>query len=196
MPIKENTNPNSSPFDIVTSSKSKKGKKGIFVAVIIVVFLLLSVVAGVLLVRQSQNIQEKADTAGSASCASGYTSTHLHECKSSCTNENNNGDPWYWINATTGGNCQNGPNNEPRRWCDLDECELLSTPVPSASPTLSPSPTVLPTASASGTPKSATSSSTLRTTPRPIPTTGVDWPTAAGVIVGIGAIVISILLAL
>ncbi len=49
------------PFEVITSTKSKKiGKKGIIVAIVVFLFLTLSVVLGVILVRQQQNIQEKA----------------------------------------------------------------------------------------------------------------------------------------
>ncbi len=65
-----------SPFEITTSGKSKKvGKTGIIVGVSIVVFLILSVVAGVLLVRQQQTIQEKA-----ASCNEVCGGTNLKSC--------------------------------------------------------------------------------------------------------------------
>lgn len=65
-----------SPFEIVTPGKSKKiGKTGIIVAVSIVIFLVLSVVAGVLLVRQQQTIQEKA-----ASCEEVCSGNLLKSC--------------------------------------------------------------------------------------------------------------------
>jgi len=67
-------------------------------------------------------------------------------------------------------------------------CSTTGTASPRASST--PRVTATPRATAGA------SSSGVQTTPRPIPETGVDWPTAAGVFVGIGAIVISILLAL
>lgn len=63
-----NANQSVSPLEIITPTKSKKGVKGIFAAIIIAVFLALSVVAGVLLVRQNQNIREKA---GSVMCPGG-----------------------------------------------------------------------------------------------------------------------------
>jgi hypothetical protein len=65
-----------SPFEITTSGKSKKvGKTGIIIGVSIVVFLILSVVAGVLLVRQQQNLQEKA-----ATCNEVCSGTNLKSC--------------------------------------------------------------------------------------------------------------------
>ena len=56
-----NESPAVSPFETVTSKKSgKTSKRTIIVTVSIFVFLILGVVAGVLLVKQQQNIQEKA----------------------------------------------------------------------------------------------------------------------------------------
>lgn len=59
-PQNKPTDKGSSPFEIVSTSKSKKGSKGIIVALLIFVFLALSVVAGVFLVRQRQQVSEKA----------------------------------------------------------------------------------------------------------------------------------------
>lgn len=64
--------PQTSPFEIATPGKSKKaGKMGIIVGVSIVIFLILSVVAGVLLVRQRQNVSEKASSCSEACPVSG-----------------------------------------------------------------------------------------------------------------------------
>lgn len=52
-----------SPFEIITPNKAKKsGKSGVIMIVIIIIILIVGVVAGVLLVRQNQNISEKAAT--------------------------------------------------------------------------------------------------------------------------------------
>lgn len=140
-----------SPFEIVTPGKSKKsGGKGIIIAVAVVIFLILSVIAGVLLVRQRQSIQEKA---AGETCAPGYTTTHLHDCKKNCSNEQGPGADWYWINATTGAGCGTGTDGTPKYWCDVDECNLSTavttpTPVPTPSPTPSPTPTSSPTPTA------------------------------------------------
>jgi hypothetical protein len=72
----QNKSAQASPFEIITPGKSKKmGKTGIIVAVSIVIFLVLSVVAGVLLVRQQQTIQEKA-----ASCEEVCSGNLLKSC--------------------------------------------------------------------------------------------------------------------
>jgi len=70
-----------SPFEIVTSGKSKKiGKPGIIIGVSIVIFLILSVVAGVLLVRQQQTIQEKASSSCIESCPVAGRPDMLADC--------------------------------------------------------------------------------------------------------------------
>lgn len=70
-----------SPFEIITPGKSKKmGKTGIIVAVSIVIFLVLSVVAGVLLVRQQQTIQEKASETCTESCPRSGRPDMLSDC--------------------------------------------------------------------------------------------------------------------
>ncbi len=232
MPGQSNTNSTPSPFEITTSPKSKKGgNKGIVVATLIVVFLILSVVAGILLVQQNQNVQEKAAPSITADkCATGYVKTHLHECKKNCQNEQTVGDPWYWINSTKGANCGTGTDGSPKYWCDIDECNKSSaataSPTASAKATATASPKASATATATstatstatatatatansnpqatvnvgtGTPTStatATTAATAQTTSKPIPVTGVEWPTIAGVGLGIMVIVGSILLAL
>jgi hypothetical protein len=84
MPDQSKPNQGPSPFEIVTPGKSKKaGNKGVIVAVLIVVFLILSVVAGVLLVRQQQNIQEKAAASqcpAAEACPAAGNSNLLRNC--------------------------------------------------------------------------------------------------------------------
>jgi|GEM_PF-2820466 len=84
MPPQSNQN-QASPFEIVTSSKAKKkGNRGLIVTILIVVFLILSIVAGVLLVRQQQNIAEKASPSnlcpGAEACPLSSDKTHLWDC--------------------------------------------------------------------------------------------------------------------
>lgn len=134
MPGQNTTNSTPSPFEISTTSKSKKGgSKGVIVAVLIIVFLLLAVVAGVLLVRQNQNIAEKAGPAALAeNCRAGFIQAHKRECKKNCANQNISAD-LYWINATYGANCGTGTDGLPKEWCDYDECTRSSvavTPTP------------------------------------------------------------------
>jgi hypothetical protein len=77
----QNNNPQPSPFEITTSGKSKKvGKTGVIVGVSIAVFLVLSVVAGVLLVRQQQNIQEKAVGTCTEACPAAGRPDLLQSC--------------------------------------------------------------------------------------------------------------------
>ncbi|OGM80363.1 hypothetical protein A2366_02485 [Candidatus Woesebacteria bacterium RIFOXYB1_FULL_33_9] len=84
MPDQNLNKQTTSPFEIVTSTKKKSfGKKGIIVTFLIVVFLILSVVAGVLLVRQRQNIQEKAQTTTcptAEQCPVTGAPSHLRNC--------------------------------------------------------------------------------------------------------------------
>lgn len=83
MPGANNQN-QSSPFEIVTSAKSKKGgRKGLIIALLVVVFLALSVVAGVILVRQRQQISEKAvvpQCQADEQCPVSQDPTHLRTC--------------------------------------------------------------------------------------------------------------------
>jgi hypothetical protein len=77
----DNKSPQTSPFEIITTGKSKKvGKTGIIVGVSIAVFLILSVVAGVLLVRQQQNVQEKASTICTEACPRSGRPDLLSDC--------------------------------------------------------------------------------------------------------------------
>jgi len=92
-------------------------------------------------------------------------------------------------------------------------CAAISTPTPTASPTATatatptPEPTATVTASphatATATPirtptrtPTATSTSIAQTTPLPVPATGVSWSSILGIGVGMGAIILSILIAL
>jgi hypothetical protein len=58
---------------------------------------------------------------------------------------------------------------------------------------VTPTGSSTPTASATAT---ATTVPTTSATPRPIPETGIEWPTVFGIGVGAAAIIISILVAL
>lgn len=50
-----------SPFEIITTSNSKKaGSRGLIIALVVVLFLIAGVVTGVILVRQNQDISEEA----------------------------------------------------------------------------------------------------------------------------------------
>lgn len=79
-----NTNPQNSPFEIVTPNKSKQvGKTGIIVGVSIVAFLILSVVAGVLLVKQQQTATPQAASSmcpGAEACPNAKQPNLLQSC--------------------------------------------------------------------------------------------------------------------
>jgi mannan endo-1,4-beta-mannosidase len=172
----------SSPFEIVTSGKSKKvGKIGIIVGVVIVIFLTLSIVAGVLLVRQQQNISEKASDTGTLPTAT-PTLTPTPTVTPTITPT---------PTPTTLGNSCNGvcgsnSNCESGLYCYSGFCR---NPLCASDATCGCS-SVTPTATASATPTGA------QTTPRPIPVSGTNWPTVLGAGVGVTAIIVSLLLAI
>lgn len=191
-----------SPFEIVTSKKSgKTGKKGIIIAIVIVAFLILSVIAGVLLVRQQQNIQEKAAAdlcpAAEACPVSGQPGLLL-----SCNPSNADGTPQSFSCASTVAMVGQIKMCGPTQYCcpslgaswttDLTLCSTPS-PTPTLAPTasgsalLSATGSATPTASASATPR-------VQSSPLPIPVTGTDWPTVVGAGVGAAAIIGAILL--
>jgi hypothetical protein len=273
-----------SPFNIVTSSKPKKGSKGIIVAVIVVAFLIISVIAGVLLVRQRQNIQEKAQVTTPSNAAVTFTKAGrvrvyymdlmhtniVHSLKVTFTGVGQPTtvevpagvpvspakmkvlDTTYqvsagdrvtiqtyhdsiltkpgigWESANAAGKCgpslidvsamitwatsnsQGEPLVSKQCWGDYidsggsntdynDYFVILSyvpaAQSPSPSPSVSPSPTGSSSPGVTLTP-TPTSTSSAQRTPRPIPETGVDWPSMAGIGVGAVAIILAILLAL
>ena len=208
-----NQNPVVSPFETVTSKKSgKNSKRTIVITICIVVFLILGVVAGVLLVRQQQNIQEKASGSlcpAAAACPVSGQPDLLRNCNTanedgtpqevSCSNIGNVGQ----ISAcgTLSFCC---PSLGASWTTDLTLCATpLSTPTATPTLTPTPNPTFTPTpegarsgasiASESATP---TPTATASATPREIPVTGTDWPTILGAGIGAAAIIGAILLAI
>lgn len=140
-----------SPFEITTSGKSKKvGKTGIIVGVSIVVFLILSVVAGVLLVRQQQTISEKAQVSCVEQCPGS------DKVLRNCTPPDSDGTP-------AESNCNSAGRVEPcggRQFC----CPVAGgnwTTNMSACATPTPTATATATAAATG---------TATATPTPTPT--------------------------
>jgi hypothetical protein len=174
----------SSPFEIVTPGKSKKvGKVGIIVGVTIVVFLTLSIVAGVLLVKQQQNVSEKAagvDITPTATPTLTPTATPTLTPTPTPTASGN----------SCNGTCGSNSNCESGLYCYSGFCR---NPLCASDATCGCS-SASPTATASATP-TITPIGT-QTTPRPIPVSGTDWPTVLGAGVGVGAIIISLLLAI
>ncbi len=210
-----NQNPSTSPFEIVSGKKPRRiGTRTIVITICVVVFLILAVVAGVLLVRQQQNIQEKASgslcPAAAACPVSGQP-----DLLRSCNIVNADGTPQEVSCSNTGNVGQISPCG-PLSFCcpslgaswttDLTLCTLPS-PTPIATPDLTPTPiatfTPIPEGQGSGPTDGefATSATTSATptalaTPREIPVTGTDWPTILGAGIGAAAIIGAILLAI
>src|SRR5258706_2571585 len=149
MPGQNNPNPSPSPFEIVSPAKSKKGgNRGLIITITIVVFLILSVVAGVLLVRQQQNIQEKAagnscpaaEACPDASQPSLLRSCHPGETDGSVTDSNCD---HVWRIETCGpATTQYCCPAAGAAWTtDMTACQV---PTPTATATASPTPTAAP----------------------------------------------------
>ncbi len=205
-----------SNFSVITTTKpSKDSKKGLIIGGIIVLFLAISIPAGVYLVKQQQDIREKAESAlvcpATEACPVPGTPDLLRSCYSiaeggapreiSCSTIANVGTKAYC------GSIQYCCPSLGASWTtDLELCASPSptptiTPTPTA--TSSASPSVSPTATSSASPSvsptatlSASSPASASATLAPIPVTGTSWPTVAGIGLGILVIVGSILLVL
>lgn len=206
----------SSAFEIVTPSKSKKTNfKSIIIILLVFVFLGGAIFLGVTLVRQNQNITEKATgnqcPAAEACPASGGTLLR------NCTPPESDNSPADSVCDASqikrieacGGTqyCCNGS-----AWTTNMSACATATASPTATATASPiaSPTIEPLVTQSPTPTltltptptaTATTTSSIATvgstsTPIPIPSTGTGWPTYLGAGVGIVVIIASILLAI
>lgn len=210
MPGQNQNQPSSSPFEVVVPSKQKKpGKKGAIIAISLVAFLLVAVLIGVQLVRQNQNIEEKA---GQQNCPAGGACPHpdqpnlLSDCSTGGIDPED-----YLCNArgrveSCGGSsyCCPGPN---QAW--TKNMAACATPSPTVTATASPTPTVSatgtprPSSTATSTPRaSATASPTIKptgtssSTPPPVPATGTEWPTYVSLGVGVLIVIGSFILAL
>lgn len=208
-----------SPFEIVTSGKSKKiGSKGLIVGGLIVLFLILSIVAGVLLVRQQQSVQEKA-SANQCPQAEACPVSGQANLLRNCHPAESDGSPQESLCNSVGrvescGGVQFCCPKAGGSWTtNMSACSATSTPTPTATATstATPTPTPTPTGTSSGsqiltpTPTATATATTTavgstpaptQTTPLPVPVTGTDWPTILGGVVGVGVIVASILIAL
>lgn len=246
MPPQNNTN-QPSPFSIVSPKKSKGiGKTGIIVGSLIAVFLTLSVVAGVLLVKQQQTVTPEA-VGGTCPGAGACPHSDNKNLLSNCYPAQSDNTPQDSQCDQTGRVAPCGPSHTnyccPKvggNWTtDMTACNASPTPTATPTPTVTPTPTATsgtgsacngscgsnsncgsglycysgycrnplcaddttcgcggatetPTPTATPT----TPGSTTQATARPIPVTGTDWPTVAGVGVGILTIVGSVLLAI
>ena len=201
---------NQPSFNVVTTNKpSKNTKQGLIIGALVVVFLAIAVVAGVILVRQQQDIREKAEAVlvcpAAEACPVAGDPTLLKSCYSADA-----GDPPRDISCSTIANVSATTFCGSTNFCCTSlgaswTTDLTMCSTPSPTPTLTPTPSATATATASATPtetatSSATSSATPQATgsatPAPIPVTGMSWPTIVGTAVGILVIIGSILLVL
>jgi len=161
------------------------------------------------LVRQQQQIAEKAAGGGQCPDAESCTGNHLFNC----TPPESDGSPDESLCnsagriASCGGQEYCCPSAGGVWTLNMAACTVAT---PSPSPTVTPSPSPTATAAATATPgatatgaatatpapTAASSAPTAQTTPLPIPDTGVNWPTMFGIGAGATAIIIAILLAL
>ena len=197
----------SSAFEIVTPSKSKKGSaKSLIIILLVIVFLAGAIFLGVTLVRQNQNIAEKAAVQQCPAAEACPASGGIHLLN--CTPAESDGSPSDSLCGSgflgrvepCGGTqyCCNGST-----WTvNMSACATptptvtaSATPTATASPTIAPlvsqAPTSTPTATAT-----ATATVNATSSPVPIPATGTGWPTYLGAGVGVFVIIASILLAL
>jgi hypothetical protein len=195
--------PTVSPFETVTTKKSGKiNTKTIVISASIVVFLILGVVAGVLLVKQQQNIQEKA-AAASCPVAAACPVTGQQNLLRNCNPGNADGSPTE-VSCSNIGNVGQISQCGPKQYCCpslgaswTTDITLCTVATPSPTPTLVPFVTAAPTATPSATLISTPSATPkISATPRAIPVTGTDWPTILGAGIGGAAIIGAILLAI
>jgi hypothetical protein len=194
------------PFVMVTSNKSSKvGKKGLIIGSVVVLFLAISIVAGVFLVQRQQNISEKASAVSSCPTAEACPVAGEGNLLRSCNSISSGAIPQE-ISCSSISSVGLITSCGSRQYCCpslgaswTTDISLCSTPSPT--PTLTPTPTASSsaTATAAGSiKKTATPSATLKvqTTPREVPVTGTGWPTIVGAGVGIFVIIGAILLAI
>jgi hypothetical protein len=209
--------PTGFPFEMVTSNKSKKvGTRSVIITISIVVFLILGIVAGVLLVKQQQNISKKAQE-NLCPTAMACPVSGLPALLRNCNPANSDGTPQE-ISCSNIGNVGQITTCGTRRFCcpslgaswttDLTLC-TVATPTPTVIATFTPLVSNTPTpvglgsggvyATGSATPTytaSASATPRVSATPRAIPVTGTDWPTVLGAGIGAFAIIVAILLAI
>jgi len=196
-------------FNVVTTTSSSKkgGKRGLIIGAIIVLFLAISIPAGVYLVKQQQDIREKAADAlvcpAVEACPVSGEPGLLKSCYSVANGEASRDISCATIaNVGTIAFCGSSSFCCPSlgaAW--TTDLALCSSPTPTATPVITPTPT--DTATGSATPV-ATATATVSATPTttatasavPIPVTGINWPTVVGAGVGILVIIGSILLAI
>ncbi|KKR43225.1 MAG: hypothetical protein UT76_C0013G0012 [Candidatus Woesebacteria bacterium GW2011_GWB1_40_12] len=164
--MEQNNRPN---FNIVTTTKSDKSiKKGLIIGALVVLFLAISIPAGVYLVRQQQDIREKAEEAlvcpAAEACPVAGEPALLRSCSSigsgqapqdfSCSSISNVG-----VTASCGAVSYCCPSLGASWTTDLTLCAT-----PSPTPTVTPTPTLTATPTATGS-ATASPSATASATP-------------------------------
>lgn len=191
-------------FSVVTTKSSKGGKTNLIIGALAVVFLGISVAVGVYLVKQQQDIREKAAAAlvcpAAEACPVAGQTSLLRSCYSGTS-----GDAPQEISCSSIANVGTTAICGSSKYCCPSLGAAWTTNL-TACTSPSPTPTITATASASATPTAsasatatATAKSTKTATPSAtpvIPVTGTNWPTVFGAGVGVLIIVGSILLVL
>lgn len=206
---------------IVGLSNSKPKRKTnwkILGAILGIIVLAVGVIAGIFLVRQNQNIQEKAAecSAGGAQCPSTNDPTLLRDCSSGGIYPNDS----ICDSAGRVEVCGTSSSNAKQFCCpssgaawttNLTLCNVVATATATSTTraTATATATVIATATtttqATATSTSSPSSSATTTsiasrtatpTPVPLPVTGVEWPTMLGIGFGIIMVLVSVSLAL
>lgn len=178
---------NSSNFNVVTPGKSSKSsKKGLIIGAIVVLFLAISIPAGVYLVKQQQDIKEKAQEAlvcpAAEACPVAGDPTLLKSCYSvvvgaspeeySCSTIANVG-----TTVLCGSTSYCCPSLGASWTTNLTLCAVPTpTPTPTDSATATPTATASPTATATATAISTTtpSVSPTATSASPVSTSSVS----------------------
>ncbi|KKU10355.1 MAG: hypothetical protein UX13_C0014G0013 [Candidatus Woesebacteria bacterium GW2011_GWB1_45_5] len=213
MPDQNKSNGEASPFEIITPGKSKKAtSRGLIITLAVVLFLVLSIVAGVLLVRQQQDIREKAAQIKTCPQIEACPDPQDPKTLRNCTPPEIGNNPTDSLcTASFKGRIESCGG---RQYCcqgqvwvlDMSACaSATATATAAATATGTAAATSTATGKATSTAKStATAASTKTSSPtaapattaQPIPSTGTGWPTYAGIGIGVVVIIASILLAL
>lgn len=187
-------------------------------AIIGIVVLALGVIAGIILVKQNQNISEKAKecSLGGYACPDPSNSNLLRDCSTGEEFPNDslcNSAGRVEICGSTASNAKQFccPSAGAAWTTNLSLCNITPTPTPiqsgptatatatsttTSSATATATTTSTSTAKTTSTPTPIQSGSTATATTAPIPVTGASWPTIVGGGFGIIMIVASLILAI
>ena len=194
----------------IANNKSKgKTNWKVMGAIIGIVVLALGVIAGIILVRQNQNISEKAKecSLGGYACPDPSNSNLLRDCSTGEEFPNDslcNSAGRVEVCGSTASNAKQFccPSAGAAWTTNLTLCNVAATPTATPTPTRTPTPTATATSTstsrstATATSTSRTSTPTSSPTTAPIPVTGASWPTIVGGGFGIIMVLMSLGLAL